>query len=48
VLEENGSILLCDGFIRADGKLEKRVAPFSIELLDCCVVPVEEVTKKHG
>jgi len=45
VLEENGSILLCDGFIRADGELEKRVIPFSIKLHDCCVVPVEEVAK---
>jgi len=45
MVEENGSILLCDGFIQADQGLDKRVTPFSIKFQQCCLVSVEDVSK---
>ena len=42
---EEGSVVLCDAFIRADGELNQRATPFFIKLQEYCLVPVEEVAK---
>ena len=44
-MEENDSVLLCDGFIRADRELDEMATPFFIKLHEYCFVPVEEVAK---
>ena len=40
VIKEDGSVLLFDGFIRADPSLERMPVPFSVVVKRFCFVPV--------
>ena len=39
---EDGSVVLSDGFIRADPLLEVKPMPFLVKIKEFCLVPVEE------
>ena len=45
LIAEDGSVALCDGFIRAEPFLERQATPFSVKLKDFCFVPAEEFSK---
>ena len=40
VTAEDGSVLLYDGFIRADPSLDDKETPYSVKVKDFCFVPV--------
>ena len=40
LMAEDGSLILSDGFIKADQSLEAKTVPFSIKVKDFCFVPV--------
>ena len=42
VTKDDGSVLLFDGFVRADPSLERMPVPFSIVVKRFCFVPVTE------